>query len=223
MNAQTLATPIAIVIGFSLVAAALFLKDGGIAQQRVIGSAQDNQAAQVLGGATREGEQRNIFGSPEAPVTIVEFSDYECPFCGRLHPTLERIVNESDGQINWEYRHLPLPMHRNAVAASAIGECVAKHVGNDQFWQYSDDIFTNGNGTVAFYEAAAERVGLAAETRINCVETPEIQQIVSGDMEAARALGGSGTPFSVVVFEDGSTRPVSGALPYENWVAILGL
>lgn len=52
---------------------------------------------------------RNLYGSPRADITIVEFSDVECPFCARVHPTIERLVDESDGQINWEYRHLPLP------------------------------------------------------------------------------------------------------------------
>lgn len=72
-----------------------------------------------------------------APVTIIEYSDIDCPFCKRLHPTLQALVNE--GKIAWVFRHSPIPqLHPDAYNKAVTAECIAKLGGNDAFWKYLD-------------------------------------------------------------------------------------
>ncbi len=81
----------------------------------------------------------HIYGKQNAEITIIEYSDYECPFCKRIHPTLKKIVDDSNGSVNWIYRHWPL--HQHSFEKLAAAECVAKIKGNDAFWKYSDLLF----------------------------------------------------------------------------------
>lgn len=92
----------------------------------------------------------HIFGNPDAPVTIIEYSDYECPFCKQYDPTLKKIVQESNGSVRWIYRHYPL--HQHSFEKLVAAECVAKIKGNDAFWKYSDLLFgllKTGNDSVS--------------------------------------------------------------------------
>ena len=81
----------------------------------------------------------HIMGNANAPITIVEYSDYECPYCKAFQPTLERIVTESNGGVSWVYRHWPI--HQGSMEKLTAAECVAKIKGNDAFWKYSDLLF----------------------------------------------------------------------------------
>ena len=77
-----------------------------------------------------------------AKVTIVEYSDFECPFCARFHPILEKVYNESNGEIAWVYRQFPLvQIHKNAMERAIASECIASIKGNDAFWKYADLLF----------------------------------------------------------------------------------
>src|SRR5690606_768732 len=85
----------------------------------------------------------HIRGNPDAEIVIVEYSDYECPFCKGFHGTMNRIMEEygTKGQVAWVYRHFPLTqIHKNAQPAAEASECVAQIGGNEKFWEYSDKI-----------------------------------------------------------------------------------
>lgn len=84
-------------------------------------------------------ENEHIFGNPSATVTIVEYSDFECPFCKQIHPVLKRIVQESNGNVRWVYRHFPL--HQHSFEKLVAANCVAQIKGNDAFWKYGDLLF----------------------------------------------------------------------------------
>lgn len=84
-------------------------------------------------------EGDHIFGNANAPVKIIEYSDYECPYCKIFHPTLTKIVTESNGNVSWVYRHWPI--HQGSFEKLVAAECVAKIKGNDAFWEYTDLIF----------------------------------------------------------------------------------
>jgi len=78
----------------------------------------------------------------KAQVTIIEYSDFECPFCARFHPILEKIVSESNGNVAWVYRNFPLvQIHQHAMERAIAAECVAKIKGNNAFWKYADLLF----------------------------------------------------------------------------------
>lgn len=81
----------------------------------------------------------HIKGSMDAPVMIVEYSDFDCPFCARFHGVMNTIVKKYDGEVAWVYRHFPLEqLHPNAKAVSVASECVAKLGGNEAFWVFTD-------------------------------------------------------------------------------------
>lgn len=81
----------------------------------------------------------HIMGNKDAKVTIIEYSDFECPFCKQFHPTLERIVKENNGNVAWIYRHYPL--HQHSFEKLLAANCVAEIKGDDAFWKYSDLLF----------------------------------------------------------------------------------
>lgn len=81
----------------------------------------------------------HIMGDSNAKVTIIEYSDFECPFCKGFNPTLKRIVSESNGNVKWIYRHYPL--HQHSFEKLVAAECVAKIRGNDAFWKYGELLF----------------------------------------------------------------------------------
>jgi len=81
----------------------------------------------------------HIQGNPDAPITIIEYSDYECPYCKAFHPTLAQIVTDSAGNVSWVYRHWPI--HQGSMEKLVAAECIAKIKGNDAFWKYTDLLF----------------------------------------------------------------------------------
>ncbi len=168
-------------------------------------------------------ESRHIYGRLEASTTIVEFSDYRCGYCARVHSTLKQLVDESGGTINWEYRHLPI-LSTESQRAAVASECIARLAGNEAFWSFTDVIFANqsslGND---LYTSEALTLGLNETEFATCLTDENIKAVVERDALIAASLGGQGTPFSVVVHQDGLIQPISGALPLNVWRDLLNL
>lgn len=207
----------AIVIAGALIAGAVIFSNGN---SQVAGGNNDggNQAVAI----NEITEKDHYFGNPNAPIKIVEYSDFECPFCSRFHPTVERIVEEFDGEVAWVYRHFPLNIHANAEPAAEASECVAELAGNDAFWSFSDELFKNQRGlNNALYLRLAEAEGVSTADMQSCLDSDRHLGRVQADLQDALNAGGRGTPFSVVIGEDGTMVPFSGALPYENVVGVI--
>ncbi|MBI2036161.1 thioredoxin domain-containing protein, partial [Candidatus Microgenomates bacterium] len=84
----------------------------------------------------------HIRGSKDARLSLVEYSDLECPFCKSFHPTMQKILQDYDGKVRWVYRHFPLDsIHPKARPAALAAECVASLGGNDKFWNHVDKLF----------------------------------------------------------------------------------
>ena len=149
-------------------------------------------------------------GPEDAPVTIVEFSDFECPFCKRIHPTLKQVMDAYDGKVRLVYRQLPLTsLHPNAQKAAEASLCA-----HDQgkFWAMHDAMFESSGGlAVASLKATAADIGLDTAEFARCLDSGEKADEVATDLAAARELGLSGTP---ALFING--RYLSGAQPYET-------
>lgn len=170
----------------------------------------------------KRSENRFVFGNTDAKITIVEFSDFECPFCASVHPTLKTLVEESDGQVAWEYRHLPLSIHRNAAPAAIAAECVGEIGGNEAFWKFGDYLFANQTTlSGSLYISGASAIGIDEVRFSECLSRSDIADRIAKDSQVATTLGGGGTPFNVIVYEDGTTRAIPGALPYEQFKALV--
>lgn len=162
-----------------------------------------------------------IRGNKNAKVTLVEYADFECPFCKRFHPTMLQIMKEYGDKINWVYRHFPLSFHANAQKESEAAECAGKLGGNDAFWKYTDAIYdkTTSNGT-GF--ALDQLVPLAKELGINnakfqsCLDSGEFAQKVKDEETTGASEGVTGTPGTIIIDAKGNTQLVPGALPFNE-------
>ncbi len=164
----------------------------------------------------------HIVGSLNAPLVLIEYSDFQCPFCNIVHPTLKRIVSESNGQIAWVYRHLPLEsLHPNAKPAALASECVAEQLGNDGFWKFADTIFANQSKMSAdYYVQLAVQLGADKSKFNSCISSNKYAGIVDADAQEAQQNGGNGTPYTVLYDKKGQTG-VSGALPYDMFTSVI--
>lgn len=164
----------------------------------------------------------HILGSPSAPVVLIEYSDFQCPFCSVIHPTLKRIVDESNGKVAWVMRSLPLTsLHPEAEPAAHAAECIAEQAGNDGWWKFTNTVFANQSTMGdSLYTSIAKEAGVNMAQYTACVSSKKYQARIDGDSQEAQAAGGNGTPFTVV-YGNGKQIPVSGALPYAQILSIV--
>ena len=148
-----------------------------------------------------------VRGSDEAPITIVEWSDFQCPFCRRVGPTLAQIEDEYGDRVRLVFKHLPLPMHPQAPAAHAAAEAAHRQ---GRFWAMHDRIFADpSNLSDERLLTHAEAIGLDVEQFQRDFASPEVRSRIEADKAQASQLGVSGTP---AFFING--RFLSGAQPY---------
>lgn len=216
---NALGVPAAIVGAGVLVAAAILWIGQGSAPAAPAGGAPA-PAAQTgnPSAVTPIGAGDYVRGPRDAKVTIVEFSDIDCPFCQRFHAGLKEIMADSkyEGKVAWAYRHLPLPMHPLAQTKALAAECVGKEKGNDAFWSYLD-LIVEEQGTLrtdtARLTTHAVAVGADKATFEKCLADKATLAEVTADAANAKATGGSGTPWSVIIGPNKQFTTVSGNRP----------
>ena len=151
-------------------------------------------------------------GAKDASITIVEYSDFECPFCSRFHPTLQQAMTEYEGKIRWVYRHFPLSFHPQARPAALASECAAEQ---GKFWEYADKLFENQTQlSDTYYTQLAGELGLNTSQFKDCYDSEEYASRVDSDQAGGAQAGISGTPGSFIIGEDGSIQEIRGAQPY---------
>lgn len=162
-------------------------------------------------------EDDYVYGSRSAGILMVEYSDLECPFCERIHASLKRIVDESEGEVAWVYRHLPLTsIHEEAFPAALAAECIGKGAGNDALWAFVDSAFKNQRSLgSAFYKTEAARAGISSAELAACLSSKELAEKVERQARDAVVAGAQGTPFVVILKGERSTA-FNGALPYQE-------
>lgn len=160
-------------------------------------------------------------GNKNAKYALIEYSDYECPFCARLHPTAQEVIDTND-DVMWVYRHFPLGFHQSATPLAEASECVWEQGGNDAFWKFTDTIFEKGADASRIEEYANDSGVDGAKVR-DCVDAGTYAQYVKDDMASGSAAGVSGTPGSVVVEMENlkNSQLVSGAQPVSAFQAAL--
>ncbi|MEW6610551.1 MAG: DsbA family protein [Patescibacteria group bacterium] len=164
-------------------------------------------------------------GERDAAVTVVEYSDLECPFCKRLHPTLKQLIAEYEGKVNWVYRHFPLVnLHSQATKEAEATECAGELGGSEGFWSMLDKIYevtpSNNGLDLAKLPEYAQEIGLDKRAFTTCLDSGKYTKKAQEQAQGAVLAGGAGTPYSVVV--KGDTKiPVSGAVPLENFKKVI--
>jgi len=149
-------------------------------------------------------------GPDNATVTIVEFSDFQCPYCGRVYPTVEKLMKDYDGKVRLVFRHFPLSFHPNAEKAAEAAAC-AQDQG--KFWQMHDKMFTNQQKlAVDDLKTFAKDLGLDQGKFDKCLDSGEKAAMVSADEKDGESAGVSGTP---AFFINGIF--INGAVPYEEF------
>ncbi len=151
----------------------------------------------------------HIRGKKNAKVTIIEYSDFECTFCGRFHPTMNQISEKYSDDVRWVYRHFPLEsIHPKARSLANASECAADQ---DMFWEMTDAIFEDTGASSA--EVYATKIGLNLTKFNKCLADNKFDSKVNDDMQSGLAAGARGTPYSIILGPDGETVPLSGAQP----------
>ncbi len=140
---------------------------------------------------------QNRLGPTTAPVVLVEFADFQCPYCSKIRPRLELIMADADGKVAVLFRHYPLPQHSHAMPAAIAAECAADQ---GRFAQYHDVLFSTQDsiGTIPWTVFAA-RANVADTTVFRrCLDTDAVRARVMRDTLVGTKLGIRGTPALVV-------------------------
>jgi protein-disulfide isomerase len=155
-----------------------------------------------------------VRGNPKAPVTILEFSDFQCPFCVRARPTVSRVREAYGYKVRWVFRHFPLDFHAQAEKAGEAAACAGDQ---GKFWEMHDLLWSNtAKLQVPDLKAHAATLGLDAAAFGECLDSGRHGGLVSGDLEAGQGYGVSGTP---AFFVNG--RPLVGAQPFEAFAQVI--
>jgi protein-disulfide isomerase len=153
-------------------------------------------------------------GSATAPVQIVEFSDFQCPFCSRVVPTMAQIQQAYGDKVSIVFRDFPLPMHQQATPAAEAAKCAN---AQGKFWEYHDKLFENtralANDNLKQY---AKDLGLDAAAFDKCFDSGQFKDAVQKDYQEGQKFGVRGTP---AFFVNG--RFVSGAQPFDAFKLII--
>ncbi|MBI2673789.1 MAG: thioredoxin domain-containing protein [Candidatus Zambryskibacteria bacterium] len=211
---NTYVIPLAIVVAGGLIAAAVYF-GAGTERPKAITSTNDQTAEINLVPVT---EKDHIIGSRNAKLVIVEYSDTECPFCKTFHKTMKDVVQTYNGEVAWVYRHFPIAqLHSRAIKEAEATECATELGGNQAFWKYIDKVFetTNSNNSLDPNELPriATAIGLDSAAFNTCLSSGKYTESITKSVEEAVKAGALGTPYSVIVSQDGQKVLINGAEP----------
>lgn len=152
-------------------------------------------------------------GAVKPLVTIVEFSDFECPFCSAVQATLQQVLEHYGKEVRLVFKHLPSEGHRNSLAAARAAYCAAEQ---DRFWQFHDALFAAGNLTPGVFTEIAADLGLGKEKFLACMNSEHSRGAIVKDIETARLFRVESTPAFIV-----NGRLFKGALSFAEFQKII--
>jgi protein-disulfide isomerase len=179
------------------------------------GLKKDNPVALKLPRPRKQVEATGPMKGPEgAQVTIVEFSDFECPFCSRASETVQKVMEAYNGKVKLVFRHFPLEFHANAKKAAEAAMCANEQ---KKFWEMHDVLFQNQKAlAVDQLKQYATQIGLDLPKFNTCLDSGAQANTVQTDAEAGKKAGVTGTP---AFFINGVF--INGAQPFEQFKAII--
>jgi len=167
-----------------------------------------------------------VLGSREAQVGMVEFSDYQCPFCQRFHtqtfPALQKAYIDS-GKVQYIFRDFPLAFHPQARGAAVAARCAGKQ---DAYWDMHHRLFAQPRRLgLELYQELAQTLKLNIATFLSCLQDPEQGKTIENDLTYGQSLGVQGTPsFFIGRVEGGylvDARQITGAQPFTAFKALI--
>lgn len=167
--------------------------------------------------ATVSVDENPAMGKSDAPLVLVEFSDYECPFCARFNAdVLKQVKREyiDTGRLRFVYKDFPLPFHQNAMKASIAARCAGEQ---GKYWEMHDALLENQQD-LGNLDGLVKKTGLNAPTFNECTEARRYDGSVTKDLNEGKELGVNGTPTFVLGKLDPSGKVngevIQGAMPY---------
>lgn len=156
-------------------------------------------------------------GANNAKVTLIEYSDFQCPFCQRHLPSVKQALADYPNDVRLVYRHYPLSFHPEAQKSGEASECAGKLGGNEKFWAMHDELFANQSllGRQMYIDTA-KKIGLNEANFTKCLDSGETASQVSEDAASGNAAGVEGTPATYV-----NGALISGAVPYAELKAAI--
>jgi protein-disulfide isomerase len=153
-------------------------------------------------------------GAADAPVVLIEYTDYQCPYCTRIQPTLNKLVERYDGKLLHVFKNLPLPMHAQAPLAASAALC-AQDQG--KFWELHDWLFANQRklSRDSIVEAAGS-LGMDSEAFASCIDQGTYTERVRAETAEAQSYGITGTPGFLI-----NGRVITGARPMEAFESVI--
>jgi protein-disulfide isomerase len=228
-RSQIINIPGAIIIGCTILAIGYFMT------QRTHNEPTANSNAPHIPTVTMAPitDKDHIFGNPNAPIKIVEYSDPSCPFCKMFNPTMEQIMSTygASGKVAWVYRNFPLDkpdsngniLHPLAgIQANAL-ECAASIGGNTGFWAYEKEWYNEFPQDGADEQASidsqqmsnvAKKVGLDQVAFNDCVSSNQFKDKIDAQYTDGINAGVSGTPYNIIISPSGTKIPLAGAVSY---------
>lgn len=231
---SALTIPLAIIIAGALIAAAVYFSNSK-GSSSTAGNNQQPQQVQQTGDLEQMkpiSKDDHIRGNPNAPVKIVEYSDFECPFCKRFHDTMKQVMDEygKDGKVAWVYRHFPLDqLHPVKARKEAVAvECANELGGSDTFWKFADRFYeltpsNNQTDVDTVLPQIAREIGLDVNAFNTCLASGKYDQHIQDEVDNGFKTGGTGTPWSIVLAANGKKYPLSGAQPYTTVKQLIDL
>ncbi len=169
----------------------------------------------------------HIYGPEKAEITIIEYSDYRCPYCAKFHETGKQLVANYDDKVNWAFRHFPIPSHEYAFETAVASECIADLTKSpNNFWRFTDIIFQEKFGATAedVKTIATTEFKLEGDEFDKCLESKKFQTKVQKQYESGRTNKVGSTPgIFVINNETQKGYHVRGALPLEQFNQIIDL
>lgn len=157
----------------------------------------------------------HVRGDSNAKVTLIEYSDFQCPYCGQLEPTMEKILADYKGKVRVVYRHFPLTtIHPYAQGAAEASECAAEQ---GKFWEMHDILFSNQTALdETSLKSYAGKIGLNASQFASCLSSHKYASAISQSSSDAQASGITGTPGVWV-----GNQLIKGAYPYDTFKQLI--
>jgi protein-disulfide isomerase len=153
-------------------------------------------------------------GPTDAPIELIEFSDFQCPYCFRANPTVRQVLATYGNKVHFVYRNYPLPSHPNARPAAEAAQCANEQ---GQFWPYHDRLFADQSKlNDDDLKASAAALGMDAAKFNACFDSHKYKARVDADLQAGNEAGVDGTP---AFFING--RMLSGAQPYDEFKRVI--